>query len=53
MSATPAGVLVRDVVTTTTSIAAAAISHVGWWLEWQTRTCVGDGSRLLRESDLA
>jgi hypothetical protein len=53
MSGTPAGALVKDVVTATTSIAAAAISHVGWWLEWQTRTRAGDGCRPLGDSDLA
>src|SRR3954452_22222163 len=36
----PTGALVRGVVATTT-IAASALSHVGWWLDWQTRGPAG------------
>jgi hypothetical protein len=43
-----AGVLVRGVVATT-AMAASALSHVGWWLDWQTRTRAGHGSRPLDE----
>ena len=27
--------------------AAEAARHVAWWLEWQTRASVGEGSRVL------
>ncbi len=31
------------------AIAASAISHLGWWLDWQTRARVGQGCRALDE----
>jgi hypothetical protein len=40
------GALVRGVMATTT-LAASALSHVGWWLEWQTRASTRDGWRPL------
>jgi hypothetical protein len=46
MSGSAAGALVRGVVATT-SLAASAISHVGWWLDWQTRSSVSQGCRPL------
>jgi hypothetical protein len=33
---------------TTTS----ALRHVGWWLEWQTRTHPGEASRPLADSSI-
>jgi hypothetical protein len=44
MKGTPAGVLVRGVLATT-SLATSALVHVGWWLEWQTRTRAAEGCR--------
>ncbi|HEY1360311.1 MAG TPA: hypothetical protein VGF21_18565 [Thermoleophilaceae bacterium] len=46
MSRLANGSLVRGVVATTT-MAAAALSHVGWWLDWQTRARVSQGCRNL------
>lgn len=42
------GALVRGMVVTTT-VAASALSHVGWWLDWQTRSRAGQGCRPLDE----
>jgi len=42
------GALVRGVVATT-AMAASALSHVGWWLDWQTRGRVGQGCRTIDE----
>lgn len=36
-------------VVATTAAAASALSHVGWWLDWQTRTRAGQGCRALDE----
>jgi hypothetical protein len=48
MNRLTAGTLVRGVVATT-SLAASALSHVGWWLDWQTRSRVSQGCRPLNE----
>jgi hypothetical protein len=43
------GAVVRRVVATT-AVAASALSHVGWWLDWQTRSRTGQGCRPLDDA---
>ena len=33
-------------------LGAAAVRHVGWWLEWQLRAHPGDGCRDLQDEQL-
>jgi hypothetical protein len=35
----------RRAIGTTIGAAAAAVRHVGWWLEWQARSSPASGSR--------
>ena len=34
-------------VVETTVLATSLISHLGWWLDWQTRSNAGQGSKPL------
>jgi hypothetical protein len=31
---------------------AAAVSHAGWWLEWQLRIRAGEGCRQLQDQEV-
>ncbi|HKF79494.1 MAG TPA: hypothetical protein VKB17_01560 [Thermoleophilaceae bacterium] len=46
MDRSAVGALVRGVITTT-ALAASALSHVGWWLDWQARANTDQGCRPL------
>ena len=38
-------VSVRNTIQSTVGATAAALRHLGWWLDWHTRANPSDGSR--------
>jgi hypothetical protein len=49
MNHSTADALVRRMVATTT-LAATPASHLGWWLDWQTRARLSQGCRTLDDA---